>query len=89
MMIQGTWFLRLSSGHGVEQNEGRAHRGWYFACHMNGAAALPTQYAMSMIAFVVMRFVCPAVTLESHESESTNPVVPTPAVRARQQRMTI
>ena len=46
---------------------------------MNGAAAFPTQYAMSIIAFVVTRFVCPAVTLESHERESTKPVVPIPA----------
>ena len=50
----------------------------YLACHMNAAAAFPMQYAMSMIAFVVTRFVCPAVTLESHERERTNPVVPTP-----------
>lgn len=31
------------------------------------------------MAFVVTRLVCPAVTLESHESDSTKPVVPTPA----------
>ena len=45
---------------------------------MNGAVALPTQYAMSMIAFTVTRFVCPDVTLETHESARTKPVVPTP-----------
>ena len=45
---------------------------------MKGAEALPTQYAMSMMAFVVTRLVCPAVTLESHDSDSTKPVVPTP-----------
>lgn len=54
------------------------HRGVYLACHMNGADAFPTQYAISMIAFVVTRFVCPAVTLESHDSDRTKPVVPTP-----------
>lgn len=45
---------------------------------MNGAAAFPTQYAMSIIAFVVIRFVWPAVTLRSHDKEITNWVVPTP-----------
>ena len=48
------------------------------ACHMKGAAALPMQYAMSMIAFVVIRFVWPAVTFESHARARTNVVVPTP-----------
>ncbi len=51
------------------------------ACHMKGAAALPTQYEMSMIAFTVTRFVWPEVTLESHERERTKPVVPTPERR--------
>lgn len=54
------------------------YRGLYLACHMKGAAALPTQYEMSMIAFTVTRFVWPDVTLESHERERTKPVVPTP-----------
>lgn len=49
---------------------------------MNGPAALPIQYAESMIAFTVTRFVCPAVTLESHERANTNPVVPTPTKAA-------
>src|SRR6266542_5873047 len=31
-----------------------------------------------MIAFVVTRFVCPAVTLDNHDNERTKPVVPTP-----------
>lgn len=31
-----------------------------------------------MMAFVVTRFVCPAVTVDSHERERTKPVVPTP-----------
>lgn len=48
---------------------------------MKGAAALPTQYEMSMIAFTVTRFVWPDVTLESHERERTKPVVPTPKRR--------
>ena len=64
---------------GGRKKRGATYRGWYFACHMKGAEALPTQYAMSMMAFVVTRLVCPAVTLESHESDSTKPVVPTPA----------
>jgi hypothetical protein len=46
---------------------------------MNGAAAFPTQYALSMIAFVVIFFVCPAVTDESQLRLSTKLVVPTPA----------
>jgi hypothetical protein len=54
------------------------HLGLYLACHMNGPAAFPMQYAQSMIALVVMRFVCPAVTADTHDSDSTNPVVPTP-----------
>ena len=45
---------------------------------MNGAAALPMQYAISIIALTVTRFVCPDVTLDSHESDNTKPVVPTP-----------
>lgn len=49
---------------------------------MNGPAAFPTQYAMSMIAFVVTRFVWPAVTFESHESESTKPVMLIPAAQS-------
>lgn len=49
---------------------------------MKGPAALPIQYAESMIAFTVTRFVCPAVTLESHDRANTNPVVPTPTKAA-------
>ena len=45
---------------------------------MNGAAAFPTQYAISMMAFTVTRFVCPAVTLDNHDKDKTKPVVPTP-----------
>ncbi len=45
---------------------------------MNGPAALPTQYALSMIALVVTRFVCPAVTLPNQDSAMTKPDVPTP-----------
>ena len=45
---------------------------------MNGATALPIQYAESMIALTVTRFVWPAVTLESQDRDKTNPVVPTP-----------
>ena len=62
--------------------EGGTYRGLYLACHMKGADALPMQYAMSMIAFTVMRFVCPDVTAESHERESTKPVVPTPSTES-------
>ena len=54
------------------------HRGLYFACHMKGAAALPIQYAESIIALTVTRLVWPAVTLESQDKDKTNPVVPTP-----------
>lgn len=46
---------------------------------MNGAAALPTQYAESMIALTVTRFVCPAVTVDTQDNDSTNPVVLMPA----------
>lgn len=45
---------------------------------MNGPAALPIQYAESMIALAVTLLVCPAVTLDSHDNARTNPVVPTP-----------
>ena len=36
------------------------------------------QYADSMIALTVTRFVCPAVTVDSQDSDNTKPVVPTP-----------
>ena len=80
MIIQGTWSLsllhRLSSRKGCA---GRVtHRGLYFACHINGETALPIQYAESMIALTVTRFVWPAVTLESQDRDKTNPVVPIP-----------
>lgn len=45
---------------------------------MNGPAELPTQYAISRMAFTVIRLVWPAVTLESQDNERTKPVVPTP-----------
>lgn len=45
---------------------------------MKGPAAFPTQYAPSIIAFVVIRFVWPAVTCETQDNDSTKPVVPTP-----------
>jgi len=48
---------------------------------MKGPVAFPMQYAESMIALTVTFFVWPAVTLESQDKPSTNPVVPTPAAR--------
>lgn len=54
------------------------HRGLYFSCHINGATALPIQYADSMTALTVTRLVWPAVTVDNQESDKTNPVVPTP-----------
>lgn len=41
---------------------------------MNGPANMPTQYAMSTIAFTVTFFVCPAVTFVCHDSARTKPV---------------
>jgi hypothetical protein len=63
-----------------------AYLGKYLACHMKGPAALPMQYAESMIAFVVTRFVCPAVTLDSHDKDRTKPVVPTPVYQRKKPR---
>lgn len=40
-------------------------------CHINGPAEFPIQYAPNIIALVVTRFVCPAVTAESQDNEST------------------
>jgi len=44
---------------------------------MNGPAALPTQYADSMMAFVVTLFVCPDVVCDTQVRAKTKPVVPT------------
>jgi len=41
-----------------------------------GPVIFPMQYAHRMIAFIVIRFVCPAVTAVSHPRVSTNPVEP-------------
>ena len=41
---------------------------------MNGPAAFPTQYPISMMALTVTFLVCPAVTLVNHDSASTNAV---------------
>jgi len=56
-----------------------SYLGLYLACHMQGHAAFPMQYAESMIALTVTFFVWPAVTLKSQDKPNTNPVVPTPA----------
>ena len=53
------------------------HRGLYFACHINGATALPMQYADSMTALTVTRLVWPAVTVDNQERAKTNIVAPT------------
>lgn len=45
---------------------------------MKGPAALPIQYAESIIALTVTLFVWPAVVVESHDNESTKLVVPIP-----------
>lgn len=45
---------------------------------MKGPAALPMQYADSMMAFVVTLFVCPAVVCDTQDKAKTNPVVPIP-----------
>jgi hypothetical protein len=44
---------------------------------MNGPAALPMQYADSIMAFVVTLFVCPAVVWDTQLRAKTKPVVPT------------
>ena len=54
------------------------HRGLYFACHINGPAALPIQYADSVIALTVTRLVWPAVTIDNQDSNKTNPVAQIP-----------
>ena len=85
MIIQGTWLLE--SLQSIPQlyfliPDGRlevvTHRGLYFACHINGATALPIQYADSITALTVIRLVWPAVTVDNQDSAKTNPVVPTP-----------
>lgn len=58
----------------------RVYRGAYFASHICGPTELPTQYAISMIAFIVILFVWPAVVWFTHASERTKPVVPTPVM---------
>ena len=93
MIIQGMWLLKILIdislffnffGPGKERRGGGVslevvtHRGLYFACHINGATALPVQYADSMIALTVIRLVWPAVTVDNQDSAKTNPVVPTP-----------
>jgi len=45
---------------------------------MNGPAALPMQYAINMMAFVVTLFVCPAVVCDTQAKAKTNPVIPIP-----------
>ena len=84
MIIQGTWFLLRCYMSTFEAREGAVksvtHRGLYFACHMNGAEALPIQYADNMIALTVTRLVWPAVTLDTQDSAKTNPVVPIPEI---------
>lgn len=75
-MIQGMWFLmeiRRGLGRRME-----SYLGLYLACHINGPAEFPIQYAHSMIAFTVILFVWPEVTFESQDSERTKPVVPIP-----------
>lgn len=68
----------ISSAPWFKEYEQTSHLGLYFACHINGPAEFPMQYADSIIAFVVIRLVCPAVTLESQDRDRTKPVVPTP-----------
>ena len=43
---------------------------------MNGPAALPMQYADSMMAFVVTLFVCPAVVCDTQVNVNTKPTSP-------------
>ena len=90
MIIQGMWLLKilidislffnflLVPEKGGVRLEVVTHRGLYFACHINGATALPVQYADSMIALTVIRLVWPAVTVDNQDNAKTNPVVPTP-----------
>jgi hypothetical protein len=44
---------------------------------MNGPDAFPMQYALSRIALVVTRFVCPAVTFPTQDRTMIKPVVAT------------
>jgi hypothetical protein len=73
---QGTWLLDTVSA-AVECRSSRpTHRGLYLARHMNGPAALPMQYADSMMAFVVTLFVCPAVVCDTQLKDNTRPTTP-------------
>ena len=90
MIIQGMWLLKIlidislffnffgPRKEGEVRLEVVTHRGLYFACHINGATALPVQYADSMIALTVILLVWPAVTVDNQDNAKTNPVVPTP-----------
>ena len=52
--------------------------GLYLASHIKGPAAFPIQLADRKMAFVVIFFVCPAVTFDTQDKERTKPVMPTP-----------
>ena len=60
-------------------------RGWYFFCQYCGPAELPTAYPIMTIAFVVSRFVCPAVVDPTHASITTKGVMDVTA-RAEEER---
>ena len=45
---------------------------------MNGAEALPTQYADNIIVLTVTRLVWPAAPLDAQDSAKTNSVMPIP-----------
>ena len=47
------------------------YRGLYFALHMKGPAALPMQYADSIMELVVTLFVCPAVVCDTQDKANT------------------
>ncbi len=49
---------------------------------MKGPAALPMQYADSMMAFVVTLFVCPAVVCDTQAKAKTKLVTPMPGYKS-------
>ncbi len=75
-MVQGTWLLDTVSAVVDCRTSWPTHRGLYLAFHMNGPAALPMQYADSMMAFDVTFFVCPAVVCDSQLKANTSPTIP-------------
>src|SRR6266702_763181 len=76
MIIHGTWLLETALAVRRILLHWPTHRGLYCAFHIHGPAALPTQYADNMMAFVVTLLVCPAVVCETQAKDKMKPGPP-------------